>query len=606
MAGTQGAAEGVAGVRWPLGGWVLAGLIAALVIHGGVVVSTWGPTYWDFGDGNYMYISRRLTEGVTLYKDILAPQPPFHLMIGAGLSAMGDAWLGPERAYLAFRAYSLALRTLTAVVLFLLTMRIVGGWNGGAAGKGGGRLTREVEGSDAKGDVPVSSSFILHPSSFNLSPSVVALVAVVVWLWLPIGFWWQLGYQSEPTEILFLLLAVWGVWRMTPRSLVLAGLASAVAAHCNMTAVPYFLCNAIFLACRRPRRLPYYLAPFLGLYLAVAFAAEAATGGFFWDNVVFNQTGTFPRSDILARSHGPGYGLFDYVVEKVARMGDKILGLEGIVIAFAMAGIALWTRRGGDEGVEAGVDAGADGESLRLQRQRREYIAWTAIGHFLSLGFVAKGGTVDYIFTIGEPFVAIFAALMAVALWKWMGPAEGLRALRFGNTLPFLRVTAAALVVFLAFFSGGRFIGLCIEGLAAELSADRAKQVFYLIDHYSKPGDPLLTPPFYAVMTDRRVAAEYSENYIWSIKYMNERTDGVVEQGVKKAIELEGMLERKEIPLVLLDMSQTWRIAEIRGALETHYQKIEEEPYQTLNTQLTFWIPKGEPVTHLKGWRRVD
>jgi len=551
---------------------VLAGLIAILVVHAAMVIYTWGPTYWDFGDGNYMYIAKRMTEGVTLYKDILAPQPPLHLVTGAGLSALGDALIGPEHRYLAFRAFSLALRTGTAVLLFVLALRA-------------------------------------------FSSRAVALTAVVIWLFLPIGFWWQLGYQSEPLEILFLLLAVWGVWRMSPASLIGAGVASALAAHTNMTAVPYFLCNAVFLMFRRPRRLPHYLIPFLVVYFSIAFVAESASGGHFWDNVVFNQAGTFPRSDILARSHGEGYGLFDYVVEKVGREGEKILNLEGVLIAFAGVGIALWTRRRREEEEETGeertrgAEAAKDGSlflSRRLMRHRREYLAWTAIGHFLSIGFVAKGGTVDYIFTIGEPFVALFAAVAAVALWDWLRPADGLTKLRFGNTVPFLRLWAAVFVVFIALYSPARYVRLCLKGLAAELPAAPTKRIFYLIDHYSNPGDPLLTPPFYAVMTCRNVAAEYSENYIWTVKYMNERTDGGVGPGIEKAQQLGAMLEKKEIPLVILDMAQTARIPEVKAALEANYHQIEPEVFRTSNTQLTFWIPNDRPINHLPGWRQLE
>ena len=54
-----------------------------------LIVPLWDLTYWDFGDGNYLYIGRRILEGLTPYEDILAPQPPLHLLMAAG-----SQWFG--------------------------------------------------------------------------------------------------------------------------------------------------------------------------------------------------------------------------------------------------------------------------------------------------------------------------------------------------------------------------------------------------------------------------------------------------------------------------------------------------------------------------------
>jgi len=538
------------------------------VLHAVFILSTWSkPTYWDFGDGNYLYISRRITQGVVLYRDILAPQPPMHFVAGAALARAGDAFFPPQYWHLAFRAFSLLLRSATAVLIFLMAARFFQ-----AAAKNGTSGADETNGTKEEAAKGAGA-----PDARAYS---VGLLAAAIFLFLPIGFWWQLGYQSEPLEIFFLLLAVWGVWSMERRgALIGAGIASALAAHTNMTAAPYFVCNAVFLLCRRPRSAPFYLAPFFILYFAIAFAAGAATDGAFWNNVLFNQAGTFPPPPML----------WGYLAEKLPRMMNIVLGLEGQWLVVAAAGIGVFLLQG--------RFSGSNEESARLDRQRREYLVWSAIGHWLSICFTAKGGTVDYIFTIGEPFVAFFAACGLAGAWQWLRPLDGLRHARWGDTTPFLRAGGFALLVVFALLPPVYYM---TRMLARELPADQAERVFFLIDHYTRPGDPLLAPPFYAVMTRRRVAAEYSENFIWTINYRNERRDGIEGPGVAKVLELASMLRAKKIPLVLLDMDQTGRIPEIRAALDAEYHQIESRVFETRNTRLTFWIPRDKPISHLR------
>ena len=58
-------------------------LLLISLLYAALVLSHWDEHYIDFGDGNYLYISARLADGLTLYRDIMAPQPPCHLYLGA-------------------------------------------------------------------------------------------------------------------------------------------------------------------------------------------------------------------------------------------------------------------------------------------------------------------------------------------------------------------------------------------------------------------------------------------------------------------------------------------------------------------------------------------
>ncbi len=539
----------VAGARARVALAVIALAYAALI------VPLWGATYWDFGDGNYLYIARRVNEGAVLYRDILAPQPPLHTLTGCVAlrvgEVVGDARLGP-------RAMSLLLRLLTAWVVSRIARRMF-------AGEG------------------------------------TAVLAFAMTLAMPIGLWWGIGYQSENLEVALLLFAVWRLLDWTPRGAALAGVASALAMHTNMTAAPYFIVNAIFLACRRRELLLPYCGTALGVWGLGAGAAHLATGGYYLDNVILNQVGTFPRSDVLAEMRGdPDYGLLDYALEKIAREGGKVVAIEGLLIAAAC--VALAGRVGGRGWGEAGQ---ADGGSVRTgdaaaaapvdrgEVLRREFLAWSAIGHWLSICFVSKGGTVNYIFVIGEPFVALYAADALAGLWRraWP-PVAQWRRLSFSDTQAFLRVAFAAVATALAFAGPADNIRATLSQEQSELPGGAVLEVRRLILAHARPGDTILAPPFYAFDTGTRVAGELAENYIWQIKYMNERRDGVEGLAVRKMEEVASILAERRAAILLLDMAQTGLVPEIAAAANAHYVELPPGTIRTRNTTLRVMVPR--------------
>ena len=515
-------------------------ILAALgVLLALVVVPTWGLTYWDFGDGNYLYVGQRLNDGLVPYRDILAPQPPLHLLMSA-LSQRAGGWFGGEMA--GARVYQLLLRMAAALMVYLAALR-------------------------------------LFRCGFR------AIAAAAVYLLLPIGFWWSFALQSENLEVPLLLLAFWGILGLNKRGAIIAGVASALAMHTNMTAVPYFVVNAIFLGFRRRDLLPWYVGIGLGVWGAGALGAWLWAGEAYWSNVVFNQVGSFPREEII------GYPFAVYAKNKILSQGGNVLRLEGWYILVAVAALAFGTREA----------MAKKGESGGEEWMRWEYAAWSALGMGLSIGFTMKGGTMDYIFVIGEPAVAIFAGDGIVRFVRRTLPAPGeLRTLSWRNTLAFLRLLfpIGGVALLIGCNPGVENFRFTLRGQQAELPESQVRRMIDVIEAYTKPGDPILAPPFYAYVTGRTVAAELAENYLWQIKWMNESFDGVEGEGVLKMNELAAMLRRREVPLVLLDMNQTGRVPVIRDAIAAHYQPIEPQPYKTRNTQLGLYIPKGRPILH--------
>ncbi len=515
-------------------GSIAMALIAAA--YAALIASLWGATYWDFGDGNYLYIARRVNEGAVLYRDILAPQPPLHTLTGCVALRVGELFGDPR---LGARVMSLLLRLVSAWLVSRIALRAFG----------------------------------------STATSVVAFAAALL---MPIGFWWGIGYQSENLEVALLLFAVLRLLDWSPRGAALAGAAGALAMHTNMTAAPYFLVNCIFLACRRPRLLVPYAGVALGVWGLGAGLAHFATGGYYLDNVILNQVGTFPRSDVLAEMRGdPDYGLLDYALEKIMREGGKVIAIEGFLIALACAALA---RRCAGRAWDGPADEGG---------RMREFLAWTAIGHWLSIGFVSKGGTVNYIFTIGEPFVALFAADGLAWLWgRAWPPVAQWRRLSFANTQAFLRVFFAAAGTALVFAGPFANVRATVTEDQSELPEEAVLEVRRLIAQHAAPGDLILAPPFYAFDTKTRVAGELAENYIWQIKYMNERRDGVEGLAVRKMEEVAHIIAERRARILLLDMAQTGLIPEIAAAANEHYMELPPGTIRTRNTTLRVMVPR--------------
>lgn len=512
----------------------LYALVAALTAL--VVVPTWGWTYWDFGDGNYQYIAARVRAGVTLYKDILAPQPPLHTLAGMAAQEFGARLLGSE--LYGIRLYALLCRLGAGLLLTLLARRFFG-------------------------------------CPFR------AILAGAIYLWMPIGFWWSLGYQSENLENVFLIAAMLLLIGWGSRGAVAAGICSALACHCNMTGAPFLVANATFLLFRERRLLPWYLGTALAVYTAGAVAANIWTEGAFVSNVLLNQVGTFPRTEILRQSD-PTDSFWRYAFRKITAEGGKVLAIEGTLIAAAFVGACLAIRRMPKP------------EENRPQALRVEFLAWQLIAGLLSICFTAKGGTVNYIFVLGEAPVALFAAEAAVQTWRRFVPAAAAEWRGFGlwDTRAFLLALFPLLLAGVVIHPLAENLGHTLREEQVELPEREALALRSFIETYAQPGDTILAPPFYAYLTRTKVAGELAENYIWNIKFMNESFDGKPAEATAKMEEIADLLRRGEVKVVLLDMGQTGRVPAIAQAIEEHYRPAEPEPFRTRNTSLGLYIPK--------------
>ncbi len=500
-------------------------LFAAGLLYAVLVPAHWSQAYIDLGDGNYLYISWRTSQGLVLYRDIMAPQPPLHLVTGNILVRFAQLTGLPE-LYM-FRGFSYLLHLVNFLIIYLLGLR----------------LFRRVD---------------------------AAVLSAIIYLFIPIGFWWSLGYQSEPTEILFLLLTIYFFLGEKPWSLVLAAIVSTHAVFTNMTAAPYVAFIALYAVVRRRSVWYYYVVPLIALTALAAAVAELLTGAYL-DNVIFNQVGTFPHKEI------GGETAIQYALRKIPAEARDVFVREGVLIVLGVLGLWAYLRHG--------------------EHRHKECIAWFAFFSWCSIIFVAKGGTMDYIFTLGEPYVALFAGFFIAWFFdrvKRVSPYSTATQKKYRHdSTPVVRFIVMVLFIVLLVWMPAEFISATLKQHTFEMPARDVKKVTYYIEKYTEPGDTILSPPYFAFLTHRKLIEEYSELYIWYIKYLNERVlEKTPGEGVRKVESITAAIEDHRLPLIILNTRVTGRIPEIKKAIDEYYKPAIEKPFQTLNTTLELYIPK--------------
>ncbi len=504
-------------------------LSLAALAYAVLVVSHWSDAYVDFGDGNYLYISWRLSEGATLYKDLLAPQPPMHFLFGWLLAKF--ATLTHLPMLYVFRSFSVLLHLCMACLAAILACKVA-----------------TLTGRDSR-------------------RGTIGALAGFVYLFLPIGFWWSLGYQSEPLEIVFLygaLLALLAGQRS--RSAVAAGILAAAASLTNMTAAPYALFFLLYLVVReRQRALPYLVALIL-VWGGCTLILELKTGAYL-ENVIFNQVGSFPRKEFLPA----GENVLTYAWRKILNEGRDVLALEGGFIILALVGLVHTVRAG-------------------RHSPRLELFVWSALALMASIVYVSKGGTMDYIFTIGEPAVAILTAIAVADLVSDNSSAQRLPWHK--NTLPLAYLVTAVALIVVVWAPAIGFVARTLRQETFELDAYKTRQVVELMRQHTTEHDAVLAPPFYAFLAQRRIIADYSEIFLWTLKYYNEKQDKQRGRGVTSVEKIASALRARSIAFVALDLDQTGRIPEIKTAIDEHYRPLRQSEFRTLNTRLMFYVPR--------------
>ncbi|MFB3894907.1 MAG: ArnT family glycosyltransferase [bacterium] len=510
---------------------ILSGMVT---VYGILMLRFISAAYLDFGDGNYLYIAWRMTQGVVIYRDILSPQPPFHLLLGVMLLKLGALINNP---LLAIRIFTILLRISHAFLIYLICQKL---W---------------AE-SDNKRNI--------------------GALAGIIYLFLPIGFWWSRGFETEPVEITWMLLTLIFFLRNDWQGMTLAGIFSAVGILTNMTFAPYFGFNILYLVfgfiytkyrkqtpvseLGRYRLLTAYVLPALIILGIVTFLFSWYTNGQFLQNIIFDQVGTYPKEHTLL-----------YMFGKMKWIGTIILSLEGPLIFACLIGLYLYSKKINPQSIIGNA---------------KWYVILYSLATLGSFVFATKGGTVDYIFTLGEPTVAIFSSALIVLLIKKIT----------AYLKPILSWSIGIILLLLLAAPGIRQDILTLWGTNYELNAAQMSQVVETIQHYTQPDDMIFAPPYFAFLAERKIVGEFSEQFVWYMKYANYIR---YREGNPKTMDwiaqMANLIENKQVKLIMLNIDpnrgqQTGQIRPIRQAVEANYVPIGE--LEMRNETLTIFLPK--------------
>ncbi|MCX7918009.1 MAG: glycosyltransferase family 39 protein [bacterium] len=508
-----------------------------------LMVTFISTAYLDFGDGNYLYISQRMLQGIIIYKEILSPQPPLHLFLGVLLLKLG-AWIG--NPLFIIRLYTIFLRISHALLIYVVCQKIF-----------------------------ASDDNKKHIGS----------LAGILYLFLPIGFWWSRGFQTEPEEIALMLATLLFFLRFDVKGMVLASVLSAFGILTNMTFAPYFCLNLFYVFIRswisqkkvpneqskkitfqsriKSFRLVFaYLFPAISILGLVSIVMTLYTDGQFLQNVIFDQVGTYPKENTLP-----------YMLGKMKWIIGIILTLEGPLIVSALVGLFFYLRKANDN-------------QQHFILRPSSYIFIYSLASLGSFIFATKGGTVDYIFTLGEPIVAIFSAFTIIliidTLTIWIKP---------------LYSWSVGIILIFLLSSPGIKQDICtLQGTNYELDEKTVDKVVTAIQEYTLPEELIFAPPYFAFLAERKIVGEFSEQFVWFMKYYNYiRYREGNPQTIQWIAAMAREFENKQVKFVMLNIDptrgqQTGKIYPIRKAVDDHYQPIGE--IRMRNETLTIFLPK--------------
>jgi hypothetical protein len=438
-------------------------------------------TYIDFGDGNYLYLSWRLSEGDRLYSELPSPQPPLHLFLGSLLVKAGA--LPPVLV----RTFQAMLRIATGAMVWALAREIVG-------------------------SRPISA------------------LAGMIFIWMPEGVWWSRGYQSEPLLIFLQCVQLHMFLRALRRPrpgllLIAAGAVGSLGVYTNMTAVPYLGLQILYLIYRyRPGFLPFRkrkqsrTSPsrpgFFWLFLLslgipcalLLMGMDAYSGGQYLTQIWTRQIGTYPTESL-----GETFG---YFYSSLVREWGDIVTFEGGFVLLAILGVLLYI------GIED-------------RHPHALYILWWTAASLGSIIFVTKGGTVEYIFTLGEPAVAVFSAFFLQTFFLSAEIPWRLKHIRGDMLLSLAKIFLVLLLFSTLGVKGGWLIARTMQNSMSvmEFPEKQVNAVLYIINSRTEQDDEIIAPPFYAYASQQRLAAHLSYDFLLGFAYDHEYKALVKEVG---------------------------------------------------------------------------
>ena len=569
---------------WPV--LSVAALLAAASVVALVTLLRYVATassYIDNGDGYYLYAAHRLAQGAVLYRDVMGTQPPAVYLLGAAIFKLGGT---------------------------VQTVRLAGG------------LMRLGA---------IALVFLIGRRLFSSAPT--AALAALLYALLPIGLTWDRSFDVNPPLTLAALLALWPFVYLTPRTAMLSGVLAAAALYTKNLYLPPLLATLCYLALQRRALLRPYL---LGLCGAGAIAALLLLS---WSPVAL-------RDAFLGQQSSPLN--LDWFVAALAYVAASDGGLLVVAVAGAVLCLrhgrshdapaalsyAPWLLLGSVGVLVATVKEGTAGPVFQFAEPAVALLAAYAAGWALQNRLLRRApANLDYSWTsdrAGGPCLAAArgptppASLPATgagrdaggprnaappssrilratpvpassrtpdtASWERQGthvrvpahprPPLVTRTRRWSYAV---RSVAMLGIPVLAMLS----VPSALAADTAALNWTNAGEVWHvaaLVGAHAHPGNTILAPPYYALLTDTRLPADAADTYILAQRVA--RGDAWARRWLAGVV---ADLRTRHLPVVVTDL-RLEQIAPLMAALRAHYRVLYSDT-QPPAVHSQVWLP---------------
>lgn len=400
----------------------------------------------------------------------------------------------------------------------------------------------------------IATAFMVYMLSFKVfNQKKVAFLAGAIYYIMPIHLTWQRGFQADPLMVFFSLLVMFLIISTGKRNAVLASLFSVFAFLTKYSFLPALLFTIIYLYIKSRRTLKYYLTPLL-IILPLSFISLSiySSGMFFWDTFAIQSMS--PHIDIL-------------ILEKNLQ---NFFSMEGTLLLGAVLGMLLLIKRG---------------------TSSKDYLIGMTLVSFIPLALILRHGTGLYILYGAEPLIAIFVAYFLSLVIDSFKPGSlfYINHLSLHWTHKFLKVVLITFFTIILLsnqvqnFYTGQFLNF--NRYNNWSNAPQVRQVEMYIEKYTNREDFIISPPYFAFISQRKLLFDYSETWLWSAAYKHNDTHAI------KLVEgLVTSLENRSIKIIILDF-RIKLIAPIAKAIEENYQPIYDATIvENLESGYVFYI----------------
>jgi hypothetical protein len=360
----------------------------------------------------------------------------------------------------------------------------------------------------------IATSFLIYLISSKIfADKRVALVTSTLYYIMPIHLTWSRGFETDSLMIFFSLLAFRFILSMSPRKMILASFFSVLAILTKYSFLPSLIFTVGYLYFKRKELLKHYLIPLIIMLAAsFLFLNVYSSNMFFWST--FTVQGMSPFTDI-------------YTVEK------RVIGffsMEGPLLLASILGMIFF---------------------VKIKNTFTDYLIGSTLVSFLPLALMIREGTGLYIIYGAEPFMAIFAGYFLYVLMKSHAPLVKSRIRRRSLPILWRKILIGLFMLTLLFnpvldLCTGQFLNF--RRYDNWSNAPQVRQIMEYVGEHTSDEDFILSPPYFAFITQRKLLFDFSDTWLWKIAY---------DHGDPKAVELvqrlSSSLENKAVKLVILD-----------------------------------------------------